>query len=71
MEEDNIIFNYSYGKLYRVVIYASDVTDELYGFTGMLVEYTGSHLLFELSDGSINVICASCIHHMIRRCEND
>ena len=71
MEEIDFLFKESYGKLYRVVIYASDFTDEIYGFTGTLVEYTGSHFLFQLDDGSINIVQVSSIHHMIRRYEND
>ena len=67
MEELDSLFKESYGKLYRVVFYASDVMDTIQGFYGKLILYTGSHFLFQVDDGSINIIQESSIHHMIRR----
>ena len=67
MEEIDLLFKQSYGKLYRVVFYAGDNMDSVQGFFGVLIEYTGSYFLFQLDDGSINVIQANSIHHMIRR----
>lgn len=67
MEEIDILFKQSYDKLYRVVFYAADIMDSVQGFYGKLKEYTGSHFIFELDDGSINIIQESSIHHMIRR----
>lgn len=71
MEEYDVLFKNSYGKLYRVVFYASDINDSIQGFYGTLVEYTGSHFIFLLEDGSVNIIQGSSIHHMIRRGNND
>ena len=71
MEEYDVLFKNSYGKLYRVVFYASDINDSIQGFHGTLVEYTGSHFIFLLEDGSANIVQTSSIHHMIRRGSND
>ena len=67
MEEVDLLFQKSYGKLYRVVFYASDIMDSVQGFFGALIEYTGSNFIFELEDGSVNIIQENSIHHMIRR----
>lgn len=67
MEEIDLLFKESYGKLYRVVFYAADIMDSVQCFFGTLIEYTGSHFLFQLDDGSINIVQVSSIHHMIRR----
>ena len=55
MEEIDLLFKQSYGKLYRVVFYAGDIMDNVQGFFGTLIEYTGSYFLFQLEDGSINI----------------
>lgn len=71
MEEYDVLFKNSYGKLYRVVFYAADINDSIQGFYGTLVEYTGGHFIFLLEDGSVNIVQESSIHHMIRRNSND
>ena len=71
MEEYDVLFKNSYGKLYRVVFYAADINDSIQGFYGTLLEYTGTHFIFLLEDGSVNVIQGSSIHHMIRRGNSD
>ena len=71
MEEYDVLFKNSYGKLYRVVFYAADINDSIQGFYGTLLEYTGTHFIFLLEDESVNVIQESSIHHMIRRNNND
>ena len=71
MEEYDALFKNSYGKLYRVAFYAADINDSIQIFYGTLLEYTGSHFIFLLEDGSVNIVQERSIHHMLRRNNND